>query len=233
MIMGMVLDVGGYTFPVDSVIIERGWRTLFSAQRRPYAETHQWYVQGNFLAEGPQALAALGAAAESALRRQYQDLVFRMEAGPVIYSLPTSTSTDGVKISEYSAPYRQGTLATILPFEFRAEATYPYSGVGVVILEMRESLRASGGGARIDFVECQNARAQKFELTPYTVARATQSGVIRSIGGYGTYPQPLFAPDLLPSETEKGKDRGFNGDGVEQFEISWKYEFGSGDVIII
>jgi hypothetical protein len=231
--MGMILDVGGFAFPVDSIEVEREWETLMSAQRRPYAEKHKWFAKGRFLADGPEALSALGRAAEVALRRQYQDITFKTEAGSVIYSLPNSTSVDGVKVTGYRNPVEPGILAALLPFEFQVEATYPYTGVGVVVLEFREGLRVGGGGPRYGFTECVNARAEKFQLTPFTVARATQSGTLRTIGGYGVYPQPLFAPDQLPSETEKGKDRSWNGEGVEQFEISWKYEFGSGDFITI
>lgn len=231
--MGMILQVGGFSFPLDSMDVERGWVTLMSAQRRPYAEKHTWVCKGRFIADGAVAVSSLGRQAEAALRRQYQDVIFKHTNGQVIYSLPNSTSTDGVKVTQFRNPVEPGILATLLPFEFTAEATYPYTGIGIVVLEYQESLAYAGGGPRIGFTECVNADPVKFITARKTVAKATQQGVMRTIGGRGTYPQPVFLADLLPSETEKAWGKAANSEGVIEYSINWKYQFAASGFTLV
>jgi hypothetical protein len=217
--------------------VDRRIDTQLSAQRYPYAERHTWNDTVNITeASGPAALLAIARPLELALGRPFQDLTFIADDGTVIYALPNGTSTDGVKVTNLRNAPNPGHLASAYYLEFTAEATYAFGPEivgGPVLLEFRESIRYAGGGPRYSFVECRNARPIKFKLTDATVARATQSGSMRTLGDYGTIPDPLWPADLLPDQTEKITERAKNLEGVEEFLLSWKYEFGSGNFITL
>jgi hypothetical protein len=226
--------VGPTIFPADSAIVSRRIQTLRSPAKVPYAERHIWDVQIRLIDTGPVALATDARAFEAALGRQFQDISFQTETGAVLWSLPTGTSIGGTQVTDLVNEYEQGSWATFYPLRFTAEAVYPYSGAGgVIITAFQESVSFSGGGPRYGFVECVNSPAKKFMLTPRTVAHATQSGSMTTIGGQGSFPTPLFPADEMPEQTRKEFGSRINAEGLTEYFLAWSYEYASANLIVV
>jgi hypothetical protein len=229
----MIFAIGGVQFPAGMVELSRNVRTITSPADVPYAERHTFNVSGQFIADGPVALREIAILYELVIGRQYQDVVFMTDTGAVIWALPNATSLSGVKVRNYANPYQQGSHATIYPFEFEVDATYPYGNASVIVIELQEMLEFWGGGPRHQWVECSNFAPIKFQLTPRTVARALQTGSMRTIGGLGSYPLPLYPAVEMSDETRKGRGTRINEFGISEYMLTWSYSFASGGVIVV
>lgn len=226
----MRLSWGSYQFNANSTLLTQREVAMYNAGEQPYARKVTVDVQGYLEADGQAAIAAAMTAMAAALRRPYQDLVFRTDAGGEAYHvLRNAGSVSGVRVvAGPDFPQSMGPeFATLRTFTFSAEAEYPADGSALLLMAYEETLDFGGGGPLYVHKPSLNGPPQKQLIYPQMPYTAVQRGSSTGYLAYPVLPQPLFPGALKENGRFSRKTPRRRGNAYEGFTVTWEYSYES------
>ena len=173
---------------------------------------------------------------KSAHRASGYNLILYQPDGttPTTHAWYSNACLGGVRVvGQPSFPEYEGAEAInyrTITVEFEAIQAIP--GRRSNLRSFNESLRFSGGGPRIGFLEPLNGPPIKQQLKAATLFMVTQQGQAVGLIDYPSLPPPIWPQALLeaPDIGDGGCQR--VGNDFSDFAISWLYRFGSASPLV-
>lgn len=225
----LYLSYGSYNHPEGEVTVRFRQRPLLSDVGLRIGDTHTWDISGVLQGSSVGDLTTKINALVAAYSRNGENIgLFETGGIPTAHYLNSNASQSGVKI--ISGPdfpdSSGGEYANKRSYEISVEADFVTSGVSNIV-SWSETLSFSGGGPLEVYVTVLRGPPQKQRLAQTTPYRVIQQGNAVGLLRAPSIPKPLFpgAQMRLPEITETTPE--FKDGKVQNFAISWSYEFQS------
>ncbi len=225
----MQLKWGSYAFDDGACKIATSGGLVFNEGGQPLSNRRRVDVDGYLSANGQVACSVKMSALETALARQYQDLILYHDDGSVsATALMNATSIGGVRVvSSPSYPDWKGNeRGQFVRFTFAVEAEYPLANTQNLLVSFRERLSFSGGGPRRVVLEALDTLPQTQMVRRFTAYQVIQHGQAVGYRSRPTPPRSIW-PDALMESPNYDVDSPARAGGVpakyKDFAISWSY----------
>ncbi len=228
----MYLKWGSYTFDDGACKIATSGGLVFNEGGQPLSQRRRVDVDGYLSANGQVACTLAMSALETALARQYQDLILYNDDGSVsATALLNSSSISGVRVvSSPSYPDWKGNERNqFVRFTFAVEAEYPLSNTQNMLVSFRERLSFSGGGPRRVVMEALDTLPQTQTVRLFTAYQVIQQGQAVGYRATPAAPQSIW-PDALMESPNFDYDSPTRAGGFgsvpakyKDFFVSWRY----------
>jgi hypothetical protein len=222
----MLLKWGSFSFEANSLWVSTMSERLLSPQRIPYGFRATYKIKGWLLGSGQADLKTKSLALETALKSDYQDLVFLQDDGSASATvLRNADSIDGTVVT--SGPNFNGEAhseyVSQREFDFEVMAEFHFSGTQNLVIGFTETLIKSGGGPLFICKRAVNTVPQRQQVYPATEYVVVQRGSAIGLRNYPVVPPSLFPFALKESPTITPVSPQRIGKGYQNFEISWEY----------
>lgn len=234
----MQLYWGGYGFPVNACEVTSTTRTEFSAFGRPLRYRVAYDVVAVVDGSGQDDLTSVEIALRTALATPYQDLVLRTDTGRVSSaSILNRSSVTGCRVVA-GPDFREAQGAEFVTrrtASFTVEAEYLIPGTANAVVNFTETVSIQGNGGPDRFWRFPlNAVPIRQQLTPYSLVRATQSGMAVGHTKRPTRPDPIWPQFVVnPADNKSFDQPESKGQAYLNWPIHWSYTFEVGGLPLV